>query len=132
MAKHPLPPYTQCMKHSPVFLRAAQMSIAAMEASFAAAVTIAARAPIVAEGLSRPSAESIGETQRMVFEKVEASIEGSMAAGEALCLLWMKAAFGGVRQPTDLALGLTDVAKAATRPAHKRVRANARRLTRRS
>jgi hypothetical protein len=110
--------------------RAARMSIAAMEASFAAAVTIAARAPIMAAGLSRPSVETVGESQRMVLEKVEAVIEGSMAASHAMVLLWTAAALGGVRRPSDLALGLTDVARAAAQPAHKRVRANARRLTR--
>ena len=41
----------------------------------------------------------------------------------------MKAAFGGVRNASDLSLGLAEVAEAAVAPARRKVRANARRLT---
>jgi hypothetical protein len=101
--------------------RTAKMSINAMEAGFAAAVTIAARTPIMWATLSSPSAANLGETQRMISEKMEASVEGGIAAGQALCVFWMRAAFGGVRKPADVAIAMSDVANAATRPAHKRV-----------
>ena len=39
------------------------------------------------------------------------------------------AAFGGVRTPRDLAMGLAAAAEAAAQPARRKVRANARRLT---
>jgi hypothetical protein len=61
---------------------------------------------------------------------MEASVEGGIAAGQALCLFWLRAALGGVREPADLARAMSDVATAATKPARKRVRANAKRLTR--
>jgi hypothetical protein len=115
---------------TPLANRATTMTLNAMEAGFAAAVTIAARTPIMWATLSRPSAANLGETQRMISEKMEASMEGGLAAGQALCLVWMRAAFGGMRKPADFALAMSDVAAAATRPAHKKVRANAKRLTR--
>ena len=107
--------------------RAIAMSFTAMESSVAAAVTIAARAPILF-GLPTRDGHSARETQRMVAEKVEAAIEGTAAAQVAMMKLWTRMAFGGVRGPTAFAHGLADVANAATRPAQRRVRANAKRL----
>lgn len=109
--------------------RAVAMSFAAMEASLAAAVTIAARTPMLL-GMSRPDAASMREAQTMVVEKLEAAFEGAVAAQFTLFMLWGRVAFGGVRGPGALAHGLADVAHAATRPAHRRVRANAKRLAR--
>ena len=110
--------------------RAIEMSFVAMETSVAAAITIAARAPLLF-GLSGPrSTNDARETQRMVMEKVEAAIEGAASAQFAMLILWTRIAFGGVSGPAALAHGLADVAHAATHPAHRRVRANAKRLVR--
>jgi hypothetical protein len=43
--------------------------------------------------------------------------------------LLLKASFGGIRNANDLSLGLANVAEAAIRPARRKVRANAKRLT---
>jgi hypothetical protein len=107
--------------------RAVAMSFTAMESSVAAAITIAARAPILL-GLAPRDRQSAREAQRMVIEKMEAAIEGAAAAQVAMMMLWTRMAFGGVQGPTAFAHGLADVAHAATRPAHRRVRANAKRL----
>lgn len=109
--------------------RAVRMSFVALEASVAAGVTIAARAPILMSHLTgRP--ERSEESVRMVAEKIEAAFEGAAAAQVALWSLWGQMAFGMVRGPTALAHGMADVADAAMKPAHRRVRANARRLVR--
>ncbi|MGO9769727.1 MAG: hypothetical protein ACLPSW_09275 [Roseiarcus sp.] len=94
-----------------------------------AAVTIAART----RGLLTPSLDGSGaqarEARRMVEEKVAAACEGALAAQVAWGTFLFSAAFGGVRTAEDAALGLADVAEAALAPAHRTVRANARRLT---
>jgi hypothetical protein len=110
--------------------RALTMSFAAMETTFAAVVTIAARTPVLVASMTpgRQKAADVVESQRMVMEKVEAAIEGAAAAQVALMTLWARMFFGTVRGPTAFAHGLADVAHAATHPAHRRVRANAKRL----
>lgn len=112
-------------------VRALSASFAAFEASVAAAVTIAARAPMLAGPLPGRPIGRPDESLRMVTEKMEAAAEGCFAAQMALWQLWVQVAFGGVRGPTALAHGFADIAEAAVRPAHRRVRANAKRLTRR-
>jgi hypothetical protein len=109
--------------------RTALMASSAVQAGFDAAVTIAARTPALLSQSFNPTAESARETQRMVQEKIEAIYEGAAAAQFAWASLMMKAAFGGVRSPSDLSLGLAGVAEAALRPARRKVRANAKRLT---
>jgi hypothetical protein len=110
--------------------RAIAMSFVAIETSVAAAVTIAARAPLLF-GLPGPrDGQDARETNRMVTEKMEAALEGAISAQFAMMLLWSRIAFGGVSGPAALAHGLADVAHAATNPAHRRVRANAKRLVR--
>jgi dihydropteroate synthase len=110
--------------------RTIRMSFSALEASVAAGVTIAARAPILLSHFTgRP--ERSEESVRMVAEKIEAAVEGAAAAQVALWSLWGQVAFGMVRGPTAFAHGMADVADAAMRPAHRRVRANARRLVER-
>jgi hypothetical protein len=111
--------------------RAFGASFAAFEASVAAAVTIAARAPILAGHATGKPAGRPDESLRMVTEKMEAAAEGWFAAQMAVWELWVQLAFGAVRGPTALAHGFADIAEAAVRPAHRRVRANAKRLTRR-
>lgn len=110
--------------------RALSVSFAAMETSFAAAVTIAARTPVLIASLNpstRKAADAV-EAQRMVMEKMEAVIEGTAAAQIAMLNLWGRMLFGNVSGPTAFAHGLADVAHAATDPADRRVKANARRL----
>ena len=65
----------------------------------------------------------------MVQEKVDAAVEGAFAAQAAWGAFFVKAAFGGVRSPHDVSVGLTAIAEAAAGPARRKVRANARRLT---
>jgi hypothetical protein len=101
------------------------MTAAAMQAGVDAAVTIAARTP----DLFNPTAESARETQRMIQEKFDAVYEGAAAAQFAWASFFLKASFGGIRNASDLSLGLAGVAEAALRPARRKVRANARRLT---
>jgi hypothetical protein len=93
-----------------------------------AALTIAART----RGLLAPEgrqSDKAREARLMVQEKVDAAIEGALAAQAAWGAFFIKAAFGGVRTPGDVSAGLTAVAEAAVAPARRKVRANARRLT---
>ena len=64
----------------------------------------------------------------MVQEKVDAMVEGAFAAQAAWGAFLIKAAFGGVRTPQDVSVGLAGIAQAAAAPARRKVRANARRL----
>jgi len=65
----------------------------------------------------------------MVQEKVDAAIEGALAAQAAWGAFFIRAAFGGVRSPHDVVSGFAAIAEAAAKPARRKVRANARRLT---
>jgi len=99
-----------------------------MRSGVDAALTIAART----QSLLAPGGEPIEkarEAQLMVAEKVEAAVEGVAAAQRAWGAFLIKAAFGGLRSPEDLSIGLAGIAEAAARPARRKVRANARRLT---
>ena len=92
-----------------------------------AALTIAARTQrLLAPGRRSDKAR---EARLMVQEKIDAAIEGAFAAQMAWGSFFIKAAFGGVRTPNDVSAGLTAIAEAATAPARRAVRANARRLT---
>ena len=109
--------------------RTAAMAASAMQAGLDTAVTIAARTPaLLSQGFS-PTAEGARETQRMIQEKIDAVYEGAAAAQFAWASFMVKAAFGGVLNASDFSLGLADVAEAAIRPARRKVRANAKRLT---
>jgi hypothetical protein len=105
------------------------MASSAVQAGVDAAVTIAARTPALWSHGFNPTAESVRETQRMVQEKVDAALEGAAAAQFAWASLFFKASFGGIRNADELSLGLAGVAEAAMRPARRKVRANAKRLT---
>ncbi len=107
-------------------LRAAELTVIAMETTFAAAVTIAARTPLLLNGARSP--RELEETRRMVVEKVEAVIESVGAAQVATMLMWTRIAFGDIRGPNALAMGFADIAAAAAKPVRARVRANASRL----
>jgi hypothetical protein len=105
------------------------MASSAMQAGADAAATIAARTPTLLMHSLSPSAETAREARRMVEEKVDAFVEGAAAAQFAWASLMAKALFGGVRGPSDLSLGMSRIAEAAMRPARRKVRANAKRLT---
>jgi hypothetical protein len=92
------------------------IAASAMQAGVDAAVTIAARTPGLISQSFNPTAENAREAQRMVQEKLDA-------------LLMVKASFGGIRNANDWSMGLAGVAEAAMRPAKRKVRANAKRLT---
>ena len=93
-----------------------------------AALTIAARTQsLLAPGGA--NSEKAREARLMVQEKVDAAMEGALAAQAAWGAFFIKAAFGGVRTPGDVSAGLTTIAQAAMAPARRKVRANARRLT---
>ena len=93
-----------------------------------AALTIAARTQNLLTPGGRQS-EKAREARRVVQEKVDAAVEGALAAQVAWGAFFIKAAFGGVRTPNDVSAGLTSIAEAAAAPARRKVRANARRLT---
>ncbi|MBV9908473.1 MAG: hypothetical protein JOY52_13030 [Hyphomicrobiales bacterium] len=65
----------------------------------------------------------------MVQEKVDAAIEGAFAAQAAWGAFVINTAFGAMRTPYDVSAGLAAIAEAASAPARRTVRANARRLT---
>jgi hypothetical protein len=98
------------------------------QASADAALIIAARTQNLLSPGGRDS-EKAREARIMVQEKVDAAIEGAFAAQAAWGAFVIKAAFGGVRTPHDVSVGLTAIAEAAAAPARRKVRANARRLT---
>jgi hypothetical protein len=91
-------------------------------------LTIAARAQDMMSPHGGPT-EKAREAHLMVQEKLDAAVEGAFAAQAAWGAFVLKAAFGGVRTPNDLSMGLAGIAEAAAKPARRKVRANARRLT---
>jgi hypothetical protein len=93
-----------------------------------AALTIAARTRNLLAPGGRQT-DKAREARLMVQEKVDAAVEGAFAAQMAWGSFFIKAAFGGVRTPSDVSVGLTAIAEAAVAPARRKVRANARRLT---
>ena len=110
--------------------RAFRMWFDTVQANNDAMTTIAMRLPMMAtESMSgRPPS---AEMKRMVSEKVEAAMQGALNGAIATGSLAARAMLGQLN-PTRLAHGLMGVAAAAHGPAHRRVKANARRLTGRS
>ncbi len=104
------------------------MAKANAQAGVDAALTITARTHNMLSPAGEPM-EKAREAQLMVAEKMEATVEGAVAAQAAWGAFLIKAAFGGVRSPNDFSMGLAGVAEAAMNPALRKVRANARRLT---
>ncbi|RBP11915.1 hypothetical protein DFR50_11522 [Roseiarcus fermentans] len=99
-----------------------------MRSGVDAALTIAART----HSMFSPGGEPIDkarEARLMVSEKVDAAVEGAFAAQAAWGQFLIKAAFGGLRSAEDVSVGLAGIAEAAAKPARRKVRANARRLT---
>lgn len=106
------------------------MAFDAGRAAQDAAVTINARLPVMARAAGNPGKPS-AEMQDMVSEKVSAAMQGALAGSLALGQFWTRALLGAIRTPMDAAQGIANVADAALKPARIRVRANARRLSRR-
>ena len=98
-----------------------------VETGLDAALTIGART-FDWMSVGRPI-EKAREAQLMVQEKVEAAIEGAIAAQAAWSAFVIKAAFGGMRTFDDMSLGLAAISEAPAQPARRMVHANARRLT---
>lgn len=94
-----------------------------------AAVTIAHRLPILTAALLAPTPARLAEARLATFEKLAAATEGMFAAGVAWQKLWIDCACGRVTTST-LPPRLGRLAAVATKPARRRVRANARRLSR--
>jgi hypothetical protein len=106
-----------------------KMANSALQAGADAAATVAARIPgLLTQGFD-PTGAKLRESHRMVHEKMSAVCEGALAAQLAWGGFLFNAALGGVRTPDDLSLALARVAQAAVAPAHRTVRANARRLS---
>ena len=104
------------------------MATANMRSGVDAALTIAART----QGMFNPQGgpvEQAREVQLMVAEKVDAVVEGALAAQAAWGDFLLRAAFGGFRTPQDVSIAMAGIAEAAARPARRKVRANRRRLT---
>ena len=93
-----------------------------------AALTIAARTRRLMSSVGGPT-EKAREARLMLHEKLDAAVEGAIAAQATWGAFLVKAAFGGVRTPNDVSIGLAGIAEAAAKPARRKVRANARRLT---
>jgi len=107
--------------------RSLAMTKANVQTGVDAAVTIAARTQSLVSPAGRPT-EKAREARRMVQEKLDAAVEGALAAQTAWGAFLYTAAFGGVRTPNDVSAALAGIAEAAAKPAGRKVRANARRL----
>jgi hypothetical protein len=107
-----------------------RMQADALRATQDAALTIAARLPLIAKATRGPAIVPPQELRTMVNEKVAAAMLGTAAASFAWGNFWTRAMFGSIRTPLDAAHGLASVAEAAMKPARRTVRANARRLSR--
>jgi hypothetical protein len=107
--------------------RSLAIARANVQAGADAALTIAARASTLLTP-GGPQSDKAREARLMVQEKVDAAVEGALAAQAAWGAFFIKAAFGGVRTADDVSAGLASIARAAAGPARRKVRANARRL----
>lgn len=97
--------------------------------AMAASVTIAHRVVLMSDPATLWHASGRGEALRMVGEKLDAAAEGSLEATLEIGRLAMRTATGRLTTD-DVAHGLVAIGIAATRPAARRARANARRLSR--
>lgn len=114
----------------PGFSRAsADMAAHSAATAVAAAVTVTQRLALMADPASLSGASGRAEAVRMVAEKMEATAEGLLDASVETGLFVMRLSLGRV-WPDDVARGFVAIGAAATRPAARRARANARRLTR--
>ena len=100
--------------------RATALFKATLEAQAAALTTLGVRVPGLLAG-TLPA----GERTRMVSEKAEAMVESAQATGLAAAKLIARPR---KLTPASAISGWLALAEAASRPYHKRVKANARRL----
>jgi hypothetical protein len=105
-------------------------SVETGEASAHAAATIAARLPILAGFFFAPTAAAALEWNRACSEKVAAASEGALAVWSEWQQLMIRSVF---RPPSPVALAndLVRLSHKGGQAARKRVRANAKRLSRR-
>jgi hypothetical protein len=100
----------------------------AVELYLAAVSTIAARTPMIAATASGyGDYRARRETHVMVAEKIRAASAGAEAGALESAKATLRL-LTGQNSPVDMAGHMMDVASAATRPARRAVRANARRL----
>ncbi|MCI4677737.1 hypothetical protein K9U39_14240 [Rhodoblastus acidophilus] len=110
--------------------RLMRTSFELVEIQTAALTTISARLPMIAAAASGFATEQQRqETHDMVAEKLQAASEGIGLGALQTAKATMKVMTGDA-DPLAMAGHMMDVAAAATRPARKKVRANARRLAR--
>ncbi|WP_181706195.1 hypothetical protein [Chthonobacter rhizosphaerae] len=95
-------------------------------AAFDVATTLWFRMPIL---FAAPTASSMKEWERAWSEKVEAAMNGTIAAGLATQRMGMMMAAGMVAAEA-LPIEMLRITEAATAPGYKAVAANARRLSR--
>lgn len=99
-----------------------------LENAIAAAQVLSFRLPMLWAMAFSPTPERRVEAVRMIAEKQMAMAEGLNAAALSALATWMKLAMGG---RVSASSATSRMVKAATRPTGRRVRANARRLSRR-
>lgn len=104
----------------------ASTMVDAAAAGVDAATTISLRLPVL---FAHPSMSTATEWNRAWTEKMAAAATGSVAAGLTFGSLAMRWAIGSV-SAEQMPHEMLKVGEAATGPAYKAVKANARRLTR--
>jgi hypothetical protein len=103
----------------------------AFETNAAAMTTISARLPMItAAATGFGNKKSRRETHSMVAEKLLAATEGAQAGALESAKVALKVMIGQTH-PVEVAGHMMDMAAAATGPARRKVKANARRLTER-
>lgn len=95
------------------------------------AMTLGLRLPILTTGLFAPTPASIAEWNRAYSEKVAATVAGAMAVNAAIGTAFWRNPFA-VPMPMAAAVEALRLAEAGLAPARRRVRANARRLSKAS
>jgi hypothetical protein len=101
------------------------------ETNAAAMTTISARLPMIAAAASGfGDKKSHRETRSMLTEKLMAATEGAQAGALESAKVALKV-MTGQTHPVEVAGHMMDMAAAATGPARKKVKANARRLSER-
>ncbi|MDB5651376.1 MAG: hypothetical protein JWL62_2896 [Hyphomicrobiales bacterium] len=107
--------------------RAARLCWGMLEAQAAAWTVIGLRLPALAASATQSGPPS-AENRRMIQEKINATQQGMLAGSSAATRLGRAAGKG----PVAFASAMLDVFEASSQPAHTRVRANMRRLSRKA
>lgn len=114
---------------SPRNVRAVLASgLSSINAAQDAATTIALRLPILVSAFVNPTLANTEEARLAVDEKFQAAFDGSVAMSFSWQRLCWDMAFGRA-SVASLPGKLLAIAESGARPARRRVRANARRLT---